>query len=162
MMHPTRKRIRLDAESYAVPGTVWHVSTNTLDRIPAFRDQDMAAIVAESFRFQCTKANANLLLYCVMPDHVHVVVAIGQSNLISIMKNFKSYTGHIWKHRTGNKQLWQESFYDHGVRQSEKMDDLVKYVIENPQVEGLVADWRDYPWIGGTLIEEEHETRRFT
>ena len=150
---PTRKRIRLDLETYAVPGTVWHVSTTTVGRMPAFDNPEMAAIAAESLRFQCTKANADLLVYCVMPDHVHLVVTITERDLISILHDFKSYTGHVWKRRTGQKRLWQESFHDHGVRRSESMDDLVKYVVENPQEAGLVSDWREYPWIGGNLLD---------
>ena len=115
----------------------------------------MAAIVIESLRFQCQKARADLLVYCVMPDHVHLVVTVGEGDLISILHDFKSYTGHIWKRRTGNRHLWQESFHDHGVRRSENMDELVKYVVENPQRAGLASDWSAYPWTGGTLIDEE-------
>jgi REP element-mobilizing transposase RayT len=151
---PQRKRIRLDLATYGASGTVWHVSTSTANRIPAFLDPDMAAIVIESLEFQCAKAKADLLLYCVMPDHVHLVVTIGERDLISILHDFKSYTGHVWKRRTGKTPLWQESFHDHGVRRSEKMDELVKYVVENPQRAGLVNDWTRYPWIGGTLIDE--------
>jgi len=151
---PIRKRIRLDHAAYAIPGSVWHVSTNTVNRIPAFRDAEMAAIVVESISFQCAKGNADLLLYCVMSDHVHLVVSIGEQDLITILQRFKSYTGHVWMKRTGRKPLWQESFHDHGVRRTENMDELIKYVIENPQEAGLVSDWQDYPWIGGSLLED--------
>jgi putative transposase len=140
--------------SYAIPGTVWHVSTNTANRLPAFHDAEMAAIAVESIQFQCRKMNADLLLYCVMPDHVHLVVAIGEGDLISILQAFKSYTGHQWTKRTGRKPLWQESFHDHGVRRTENMDELIKYVVENPQEAQLVSDWRTYPWIGGSLFED--------
>jgi len=63
----------------------------------------MAAIVVESLQFQCTKAKADLFAFCVMPDHVHIVVSIGERDLIAILHDFKSYTGHIWKRRTGRK-----------------------------------------------------------
>ena len=61
-----------------------------------------------------------------MPDHVHMAVATTDRDLISILHDFKSYTGHVWKRRTGQKHLWQGSFYDHGMRQTERMDALVK------------------------------------
>lgn len=80
-----------------------------------------------------------------MPDHLHAVVAIDHSDLIAIMRDVKSWTIHNWTRRTGQKRLWQESFHDHGVRRSEKMDELVKYVTENPQRAGLVSDWTEYP-----------------
>jgi putative transposase len=150
-----QKRLRLDLNHYAVPGSVWHVSTPTLHRRPVFADPVMAAAVVDSVRFQCTKAGADLLLYCVMPDHLHVVVTINDIDLIAIMRDVKSWTTRMWRQRTGQKHLWQVSFHDHGVRRSERMDELVKYVVENPQKAGLVLDWRDYQWLGGVLVDND-------
>ena len=89
-----------------------------------------------------------------MPDHVHIVVTIGEIDLISIIRDFKSWTTHVWKKRTGQKHLWQESFYDHGVRHSETMSNLVAYVAANPVRKKLVSDWTAWRWSGGTLIED--------
>jgi REP element-mobilizing transposase RayT len=91
-----------------------------------------------------------------MPEHLHLVISIGDgADLIAIIHDFKSYTTNRWRKLTGNDKLWQVSFYNHGVRHSERMDTLIAYVIENPVDEGLVVDWRDYPWLGGSLIEEQ-------
>ena len=49
--------------------------------------------------------------------------------------------------------MWQERFHDRGIRRSEKMEDVVGYVVANPVDAGLVADWREWPWIGGELLE---------
>jgi putative transposase len=113
----------------------------------------MAAAVVDALKFQCSKAAADLLLYCIMPDHVHALIAIHDGDLVSIMRNVNSWTTRIWTQRSGDKHLWQGSFHDHGVRRTENTDELVKYVLENPQVAGLVEDWRDYRWIGGSLID---------
>jgi REP element-mobilizing transposase RayT len=148
-----RKRLRLDLAHYAVPGAIWHITAPTRDRRPLLRDPKMAAAVVDAYRFQCDRASADLLLYCVIPDHVHALIAIHQGDLVSIMRNVNSWTTRIWAQLSGDKHLWQGSFHDHGVRRTEKMDEVVKYILENPQVAGLVGDWRDYPWIGGSLIE---------
>jgi putative transposase len=148
-----RKCLRLDLEHYAVPGTVWHVTAPTRNRRPVFSDPAMAEAVIGAYKFQCAKAAADLLLYCVMPDHVHSVIAIHDGDLVSIMRNVNSWTTRIWTLRSGEKFLWQGSYHDHGIRRTENMDELVKYVLENPQVAGLIEDWREYRWIGGTLLE---------
>ncbi len=150
-----RKRIRLDLATYGVPGLVWHLTVGTRGRQPVLVDPWMAETIVESITFQCAKAKADLLIYCVMPEHVHVVISIGEEgDLISILHDFKSFTTNRWRKRTGQDNLWQESFYDHGVRRSERMDDLIAYVIKNPVDAGLVPDWQDYPWIGGSLIDD--------
>jgi REP element-mobilizing transposase RayT len=79
------KRIRLPSETYAVPGLVWHVTTTVLDRRPVFREPDMAHALVDALQFQCRKAGADLLLYCVMPDHVHALVAVEELDLISVI-----------------------------------------------------------------------------
>jgi REP element-mobilizing transposase RayT len=114
----------------------------------------MAEAVVDALQFQFAKASANLLVYCVMPDHMHAVIAIEETDLIAIMRDVKSWTTRIWTKRTGERRLWQESFHDHGVRRSENTEELVKYVTENPQRAGLVAHWQEYPWLGGTLLAE--------
>jgi len=150
-----RKRIRLDLATYAIPGLVWHVTVATRNRQPVLDDPWIAETVIESIRFQCIKGKADLLIFCVMPEHVHLVISIGErGDLISILHDFKSYTTNQWRKRTNHDKLWQESFYDHGVRRSERMDDLIAYVVANPFDAGLIADWQDYPWIGGSLFED--------
>ena len=148
-----RNRLRLDLEHYQVPGTVWHVTVPTRDRRPILTDHEIAAAVIDAFQFQCERAAADLLLYSVMPDHVHALIALHDGDLISIMRNVNSWTTRVWSRRSGEKHLWQGSFHDHGVRRTENIDKLVKYIVENPQVAGLVTDWRIYPWTGGSLID---------
>jgi REP element-mobilizing transposase RayT len=147
-------RLRLDLESYAVAGTTWHVSTPTLNRRPIFQDKAIAGPVVESLQFQCNRCDAGLLVYCLMPDHLHAVITIGSVDLITLLHGFKSYTTTLWRRQSGEKRLWQESFHDHGVRRAELMDELVRYVTENPQRAGLAVDWQGYPWVGGLLLEE--------
>jgi putative transposase len=154
---PGRKRLRLDLNSYAVSGSVWHVSAPTLHRRAVFLDADFAEDVVRSLEFQCSRTGTDLLVYCLMPDHLHAAVTIGGTDLITVLHGFKSYTTTLWRKRSGQPKLWQESFHDHGVRQAERMDELVRYVIENPQRAGLIDDWRDYPRIGGSLFGDEAE-----
>ncbi|HYP61967.1 MAG TPA: transposase [Thermomicrobiales bacterium] len=150
-----RKRIRLDLATYAVPGLVWQVTVGTRERQPVLGDPWIAETVIESIIFQCAKAKAELLIFCVMPEHVHLVIVVGEEgDLISILHDFKSFTTNRWRKRTGQNKLWQESFHDHGVRRSERMDELVAYVLQNPVDAGLATDWQDYPWIGGSLIDD--------
>lgn len=149
----SRKRIRLPAEAYAVPGSVWHIT------IAAFRRQNVLVspgtpeVIIESIGFHCRRGNADLLVYCLMPDHFHLVVTINDVDLLTILHDFKSFTTNRFRKRTKSDVLWQESFYDHGVRKSERMDKLASYVVSNPIDDGLVDDWREWPWIGGSLID---------
>jgi putative transposase len=89
-----------------------------------------------------------------MPDHIHAIIQIGSDDLISVVRAVKSILGIWWNKRQGRKEeLWQRSFYDRGIRTEQQMDEAIAYVFRNPVDEGLAADWTEYVWIGGELVD---------
>jgi REP element-mobilizing transposase RayT len=154
LRYPPKKRIRLPREAYAVPGSVWLVTTTTARRAPHFATPAYAAIAVEELHRQITGRNGRLLLYCVMPDHVHAVIQVGSVDLISLMRSYKAYVSRRCQELGAAVAFWQERFHDRGICRTEQMDELIAYVIENPLKAMLGADWRDYPWTGGELLED--------
>ena len=117
-----------------------------------------ADVAQEELRRQHDRRGTRLLVYCVMPDHVHAVFQIGQIDLFRIVGSYKSYVSRRL-HAIGHEgEVWQERFHDRGIRESVNMDDVIKYVVANSVDEGLVAEWQEWPWTGGSLIEPEPKT----
>jgi REP element-mobilizing transposase RayT len=129
------------------------VTTNTLWRKPHFADAACAQIAVEELKRGVISRDGRLLLYCVMPDHVHAVIQIGSVDLISIVRSYKAYASRRCQEIGAPAEFWQERFHDRGVRRSENMDELIKYVIENPLKAAFGDDWQDYPWTGGELLD---------
>ncbi len=113
-------------------------------------------MAVETIHDRCAKAGSVDLLVCVMPDHIHLLIQIERGNLVDLVRGIKSILG-IWCRRNGSESgdVWQKSFYDKGIRNETAMDAVVRYILENPIMEGLVEDWSEYPWISGSLIEAE-------
>jgi putative transposase len=130
------------------------VTFDTAGRRPVLANYVVAELVVDTLEDRCRKAGANLLLYCVMPDHVHVLVVIEHDDLISIVRAVKSILGRWWKSQGNQQDLWQRSFYDRGIRTERDSDEVIGYILKNPVDEGLVADWSDYSLIGGSLLED--------
>ncbi len=149
-----RKRIRLPASRYLELGSVWHVTIGTARRTPVFGDHDLARAVVVAMAERCATRGASLEVYCLMPDHAHLVVKIGGAELVEVIGDVKSRTTRVWWAHGGAGALWQRSFYDRGMRTMTEFDETVRYVVENPVRAGLVEDWRAYPFVGGALIEE--------
>jgi len=91
--------------------------------------------------------------FCIMPTHTHVVFSpLTSSNdkphsLSSIMQSLKGYTAHEANKILGwGGAFWHHESYDHVVRDPEKHERIVKYVLDNPVKAGLVANWQDWPW----------------
>jgi putative transposase len=79
----------------------------------------------------------------VMPDHVHAIVVLEDHpsrslSLSDVVHRHKSLTTkryahgvrmHGWPRFAGT--LWQESFYDHGIRGDEELGETRQYIVEN-------------------------------
>jgi len=87
-----------------------------------------------------------LFVWCVMPNHVHVVFRpLAEHKLSAILHSWKSYSA-----KEANRILgcvgpfWQREYYDHLVRGERDFHRIVRYVIENPR-KAKLTDW---PWVG--------------
>ena len=94
-----------------------------------------------------------LLAYCIMPNHVHLIVkpALKNCNDYYSLKEttlaLKSYTAHaINKLENTKGKVWQTESYDHVVRDEKELSKLLDYVINNPVKAGLTDNWDN--WLG--------------
>ncbi len=115
-------------------------------------DPAVAKLVADNMHYFAGK-RYELLAYCIMSNHVHVVftpllkTAETCFPLAQIMHTMKGYTAlqaNRLLGRTG--AFWQHESYDHYVRDSAELERIIAYVTNNPVKAGLVADWQDWPW----------------
>jgi REP element-mobilizing transposase RayT len=150
-----RKRIRLDLDAYRVPGSAWFVTIGCAGRVPAFADPGFAAAVAGLLVARCAALGTGLHLWCLMPDHAHLIVAIRTTGLVDLLQDVKGRSTRLWWAHGGAGTLWQRSFHDRGLRDAEAFEAAVRYVLHNPVEAGLVADWAEYPWLGGVLLTGE-------
>ena len=102
---------------------------------------DLLEEVAEKHLFKA--------IFCFMPDHVHVICIAkdDKADLLSGIEEFKQRTG-FWLGSDYPSVKWEKSFHDRIIRSTEELAAKIRYVLDNPVRRGLVADWRDYPYIG--------------
>ncbi|MFA5044283.1 MAG: transposase, partial [Kiritimatiellia bacterium] len=87
-------------------------------------------------------------VYCIMPDHLHLIVNPGYMGLDAAVKRLKGRYSVPWR-KFGDKQpLWQPGFFDHCIRSAESFKDKCDYVLQNPVRAGLVMNASEYPWLG--------------
>jgi carbamoyl-phosphate synthase large subunit len=85
----------------------------------------------------------HLHAWCVMPNHVHVVVEpLGDHTLSEILHSWKSFTAHKLG---GGGQVWQEEYYDHLIRNEQDYQHCIRYVEENP-AKAALQNWK---WVSG-------------
>ena len=93
---------------------------------------------------------ADILAWCLMPNHFHMLISPGDSglNISKFVGGFKSKTTRIgWRYEVGEK-MWQGRFHDHVVRPDEALNDICEYILNNPVRKNLTKSWEDYRFCG--------------
>lgn len=143
---PKRKGIRLKEYDYSQPG-YYFVTLCTRDREMLLWDggRPMAAptqalskageVVRDGLeRIVDVYKAVRVAQYCIMPNHIHVIVVIedvgaasGRPGLAQIINQFKGYTT-----RQSGIRLWQKGYYDRIIRSETEYLDTWRYIDQNP------------------------------
>src|SRR5262249_55613866 len=89
----------------------------------------------------------HLLAWCVMPNHVHVLVEMKDGfPLPQILHSWKSFTSSEANKILGRAgDFWQREYHDRFIRDDDHYRNTVAYIENNPVKAGLVKaaeDWR--------------------
>lgn len=158
---PIRKLHRLPNAVYATTEYEYSFTVCARHQGEPFSNEALANMVIESLLWARDRYRWLLFCYCLMPDHLHFVCrltdedvrlinhgvhGVQQQGVLDHMARFKSFTTHeSWKLGV-HGQLWQKSSYDRVLDMEQPFEEVVQYTLENPQREGLVEDWQDWPY----------------
>jgi len=92
--------------------------------------------------------------YCIMPDHVHLLLCNAGQTLGKIMNGFKGRTSRRIRAIQPDLDVWQTGYWDHVVSRNEGLYKVLLYIFLNPVRQGLVENWWSYPWLGSPLLGE--------
>lgn len=111
--------------------------------------------VAHELMAGASATDFDVLIYTIMPDHVHVLVQglNGNANVIRLVQRWKQKTSFGWKREHG-EVLWQQSFFDRIVRGADDVRELAAYILDNPRRAGLLAEGEVWAHQGGLLLSE--------
>lgn len=123
---------------------------------------DISSVVINRIRTADGKAY-ELLAYCIMPNHVHLVVDTANQldgiqleevvtpdnyqqlyKTVGLIKGGSAFEVNRLLNRKG--PFWQSESYDHYVRDAAELKRIINYVLQNPVKAGLVVDWQDWPY----------------
>ena len=133
MSHPVRKLHRLQTWDYSAPG-YYFVTICTKDRRCVLSEIDNGQLrltqigaIAEKCLLRMEKAVPHVTVdyYCIMPNHIHGILVIGQHppeaarSLSDLIHGYKSTVTREVNRLVPpemRNQLWQSSFYDEIIR----------------------------------------------
>ncbi|MEZ6093879.1 MAG: transposase [Pirellulaceae bacterium] len=145
---------------------------DVVSKIDWLQDPKIASMLRENL-YHFAGQKYSLHAYCIMPNHVHVLLTphqppnehhpvdfskadqisnVGEvadkcSPLSNITHSLKSYTANRANrmlNRSGT--FWQPESYDHWVRNDDELERIVNYIRANPVKAGLVEHHQDWYW----------------
>lgn len=155
-----RKTIRLPRSFYK--GSTWFfVTICCYQHCSYFSNVRKAVWMEEQVRSQAAGHRFFLHAWCIMPDHVHLLVkGSDDSDLISFVILLKQTTAHEAAQRFG-VQLWQRSFYDHRLLNDASVQRVAAYIWMNPVRKGMCQDASQYPFSGSATVPWRKQTHVF-
>ncbi len=117
-----------------------HVIIDCHDRRPVFRNDGLAAPL-----FALVADHPQTLACCLMPDHLHWLIADAGS-MRQLVHSFKSYSTYAARTLGHREKLWQRSYWDHVLRREEDLRQVAEHIVQDPVRSGLVKDASRYPY----------------
>jgi REP element-mobilizing transposase RayT len=139
-----RKNIRLPSKIYQNSSIIFSLTICTWERLPLFANSIYADAVTDTLKAGLLAKKTKLYAYCLMPDHLHLLVSPKDVNLIDLINRWKSYSANLLRKIGLSSKCWQRSFYDHALRKEEEIETTAGYIVNNPVRAGIVNRWQEY------------------
>ena len=150
----------------SLEGYAYFITTKIKDYIKVFETKPYFDILIENLNFYRRKFGFKLWGYVIMPEHIHLMIHLGDRNDLSkIMEEFKRYTSkQILKQLMKDKKshliklftianpkkekhmVWEEGFRGLGIRSERVSNIKMNYIHNNPVKRGLVEKPEDYTY----------------
>ena len=134
-------------QRYVLPGYAYHVTQRGTDRQNVFRQAGDRDVYLDLLRDQRQDAGVSLQTYCLMSNHVHLIVTPDHGDSLAVL--FRRVHGRYAQYfnaryrRSGH--LWQGRFFSCPLS-PDHLEVAVRYVEFNPVRAGMVLNPIDYRW----------------
>ena len=140
-----RRCSRID---YGDPGNTFVVTICVSPRRAIFSDEAINSVLLEEIQQLNNEGAWTAHVFCLMPDHLHLMITPGPEGLSAAVKLFKGRTASKTRNLREAGRLWQRSYFDHRIRSSESFSDKCAYILLNPVRAGLCDVPEDFKWCG--------------
>jgi putative transposase len=148
-----RRNIRLARDEY-VGKRIYFITICAEERRRIFRDHTRVKAAIAELKKAAARMSVLVHAFCVMPDHVHLLVEgkTSDSDVVKFVKQWKQGTGYIFRHELPPR-FWQRRFHDHVLRRAEDSESVAWYIWMNPVRKGIVAEPQFYTFSGSFTVE---------
>ena len=129
------------------PGAVYHIIYRGNNRQAIFRDDADRKRYLEKLSLYCQEKNVDLLSYCLLSNHVHLLVETPEGNLSKMMQAFQtSYTVYLNKRHGRTGHVFEQRYKARVVDKDNYLLQVSRYIHLNPVSSRIVERPQDFRW----------------
>lgn len=126
---------------------VYHIIVRGNDRQNIFRSIEDKERFLETLMVKRRDRNFEYLAYCLMDNHVHLIIDQGEEDIAKIMQSINIRYAHYFNKRYDKiGHLFQDRFKSEVIEDERYLLAAVRYIHNNPVKAGMVAKPADYIW----------------
>ena len=132
------------------PNGVFHLCSRGVERRAIYLDDADRVFFLALYRHARMRHRWDVLAYCLMTNHFHLVVNAPLDSITRGMHLLKARYGQAFNHRyarTGH--LFQGRFYS-GYVDEDAVEKVCDYVLDNPIRAGICRARDEWPWLGSS------------
>jgi putative transposase len=120
--------------------------------LPLFKSPEAASVVEDAL-LHFDGERYQVLAWCVMPNHAHVIIEQREGwPLAGIVHSWKSFSANAVNRALGRSgPVWVREYFDRFMRNNDHLSTTIAYVEENPVSTGLVEKPQDWRWSSARL-----------
>ncbi len=129
------------------PGAVYHVIARGNNRQAIFADDHDRTTYLQKLVYYCTEKEVRLLGYCLLSNHLHLLLETPQGNLSKLMQPLQtSFTLSFNRRHRQSGHVFEQRYKALVVDRDNYLVHVSRYIHLNPVAAKLVQRPQDYPW----------------
>jgi len=126
----------------------YHIISRGNQKQPVFlKGEDYEKYLSLLYKYK-ERYNFKLYSFCLMPNHVHLVIEVGIPSLLKkVLHGLNlSYSQYFNFKYDKVGHLWQDRFKSRLIEKDNYLLGCINYIENNPLRAGLVSRIKEYPW----------------
>lgn len=129
------------------PGAIYHITTRGNRKEPIFREKEDYLIYLKMLKEALKRFNGTLHCYCLMTNHVHLIVETKEFKTSEIMRRLNwFYVRYFNTKYNFNGHLFQGRYYAELIDRDDYLLEASRYVHLNPLRASIVRRPEEYQW----------------
>ncbi len=127
----------------------YHIMNRGNERRSIFMDDEDRQKYLDLLARQVGKGNVDVLAYCLMDNHIHLLIREGanENGLTAAMRSLgTAYVGYFNEKYNRSGHLFQNRYKGEAVENEAYLLTALRYIHQNPVKAGICSAVADYPW----------------